>query len=96
MDTLLLLLGGVTFGVGVVLLVGSPMLAGTVAERTTRPELARRASGPDRMRGLIVSQQAARSRRATLAKRLRVIGATLAVAGSLGFVAGVALRTVPG
>ena len=95
-DTILLLVGAVAFGVGVVLLVGAPMFAGTVAERTTRPELARRASGPDRMRNLIASQQASRSRKSTLAVRLRISGIAMAILGGVAFVAGVAMRTVPG
>ena len=94
-DTILLLVGGVTFGIGVVLLVGAPMLAGPVAERTTRPELARRSSGPDRMRTLIAAQQASKSRRTTLAVRLRVVGIVLAVVGGAAYIAGVATRSVP-
>lgn len=95
-DTVLLLVGAVAFGVGVVLLVGAPIFAGTVAERTTRPESTRRASGPDRMRNLIASQQASRSRRSTLAVRLRISGIVMTVLGGVAFVTGVAMRSVPG
>ncbi len=95
-DTVLLFLGAVAFGIGVVLLVGAPLLSGTVASRTTRPELARRASGPDRMRNLIASQQASRSRRSTLAVRLRVAGIAASVIGGATFIAGVAMRSASG
>jgi hypothetical protein len=95
-DTVLLLIGAISFGIGVVIVVGAPMIAGTVAERTTRPELARRASGPDRMRNLIASQQASRSRRSLLAARLRLVGVAMVVVGGTAFVSGVAIRSVPG
>lgn len=93
-DTILLLVGGVALAVGVVLLVGAPRLAGTVAGHATRPEHARRASGPDRMRLLIAAQQASTSRRLNLAVRLRIVGIALAVLGGVAFVTGVAMRSV--
>jgi hypothetical protein len=47
------------------------------------------------MRTLIAAQQASKSRRTTLAVRLRVVGIVLAVVGGAAYIAGVATRSVP-
>lgn len=94
MDTALLVLGAVAFGVGVVLLVAAPRLSANVSDRASRPDAARRASGPDRMRSLIAAQQASRTRRLYLARRLRVSGIGLVVVGGIAFGIGAVTRSM--
>ncbi len=94
-DTILLVVGVIAFGVGIVLLVGASRLQTFADSRAPLPEVARRASGPERMRNLIAAQQASRLRRETLGVRFRLVGACLAAAGAAAFIAGVALRAVP-
>ena len=94
-DTILLVVGVIMTGVGIVLLVGASRLRTSTESRTRPPDVAHRASGPERMRNLIAAQQASRLRRETLGVRFRLVGACLAAAGAAAFIAGVALRAVP-
>ena len=82
-------LAGILLVLGLATLVLSPLLAGRVAATTSRPRLARRASGPDRMRSLINAQRTERARRSSLSLGLVRLGAALAAAAALLLVGGV-------
>jgi hypothetical protein len=73
---------------GVSLLILGPILAARVAATTTRPRLERRASGPDRMRTLIMAQRTEKRRRSTLGPALTRTGGVLSAAAAVSLIAG--------
>lgn len=86
----LLVLAGVLLLFGLLALFTAPILAARVASTVSRPRLARRASGPDRMRALISAQRAERQKRTSLSGTLVRAGAALAAAALLSLIGAVA------
>ena len=84
----LFVLAAVLLLIGVTLLALAPLMASRVAATTSRPKLARRASGPDRMRALIASQRTERLRRASLSGTLARSGVALSAAAIVSVIAG--------
>lgn len=85
----LLSAGGLLLVIGVLMVAAAPVVASRVASTTTRPTLARRASGPERMRTLIGAQRTERGRRTSLASALTRTGVGLAVLSAVSLLAGV-------
>ncbi|MBI3973201.1 MAG: hypothetical protein HY332_18145 [Chloroflexi bacterium] len=86
----LLALAGTLLVVGLIMLLVAPILAARFAATTSRPTLARRASGPDRMRSLIGAQISERKRRSRTSVALTRIGATLSILAVLLLAGGIA------
>ena len=84
---LLCVVAGALLCAGLILLVTAPMLASRVATTTSRPRLAKRASGPDRMRGLIAAQRSARQRRSSLRTTMTRSGVALVGAAAVSLIA---------
>jgi hypothetical protein len=76
---LLLALGVVLLVAGIALVALAPVAAARMAATTTKPKLERRASGPDRMRNLIMSQRTERSRSKGLSTALTRTGISLGI-----------------
>jgi hypothetical protein len=88
--TALFALAAVLLVLGLVTLVLSPLLAWRAAATASRPKLARRASGPERMRALIDAQRTERARRTSLSLGLVRLGVALAAVAALLLIGGVA------
>ncbi len=84
---ILCVVAGALLCAGLILLVVAPMLASRVASTTSRPRLAKRASGPDRMRGLIAAQRSARQKRSSLQTAMTRSGVVLLGAAAASLVA---------
>jgi hypothetical protein len=85
---LLLSLGAVLLLVAVLTVSLAPLLATRMAATTSKPKLERRASGPDRMRNIIMSQRTERSRSKGLSNALTRTGTLLGVLSVLSLAGG--------
>lgn len=92
LGAILLTLGGIGVAIGAVLLAAGPYLGGGLATRSSQPKPAKRASGPDRMRELIASEQLVRTRRARFGATIRWAGFGAIVTGIGLFAIGTAVR----
>ena len=84
----LLIVAGVLFAGGILMLILAPILAGRMAATASQPKLERRASGPDRMRARINAQIEERRRRRSLAATVTRSGVILVGAALIALVAG--------
>ena len=90
----LLVLGGALLLLALGTVALAPVLGARAASAASKPQLAKRASGDDRMRALITAQRTERTRARGLAgalTRAGVVLAILSVASLLTGIAGIAL-----
>ncbi len=92
LSAILLTLGGISVAIGAVLLATGPYLGSGLATRSSQPKPAKRASGPDRMRELIASEQMVRTRRARFGPTIRWAGIGAFATGMSLFAIGTAVR----